>query len=97
MAHRAKVALRRIHATFVKKLDSTIVHDLYSRDLLTAEEKETVEAGKTNLDKNSVIMSALEKRDPKQVLQVLVEILEGENGVDKQANSHLLKKIAEGI
>ena len=96
MAQPAKVALRRLHATFVKKLDSSIVHDLLSKDLLTYGEKEAVEAGRTNSERNSAILSSLERREPERVLEALIEILEGEDGVDKQANAHLLKNIAAG-
>lgn len=92
----AKNALRRLHVTLVRKLDPGIVHDLFSKGLLTDNEKERVEAGRTNSEKNGTLMSALEMREPEKVLKVLVAILEGEEGVDKAANAHILKKIAEG-
>lgn len=92
----AQGALRRLHATLVKKLDPGIAHDLLSRDLLTQYEMEKIEAGKTNMEKTSAIMAVLERKDAEKVLRELVGILEGEDGVDKQANAHVLKKIAEG-
>lgn len=41
-------------------------------------------------------MNALNKKDPERALQVLIQVLEGEDGVEKQANAHLLKEIAKG-
>lgn len=92
----AQRALRSIHATFVRKLDPTVVHDLFSNGLLTSGEKDLIEAGRTTTEKNSAIMNALNKKDPERALQVLIQVLEGEDGVEKQANAHLLKEIAKG-
>ena len=94
---KAKAALRHLESTFIRKLDPGIVYELYSKDILTFSEKEEVEAGKSNSERNSAIMRALGRKEPISALETLIEALEGEDGVDKQANSYLLKKIAEGI
>lgn len=89
-----KNILRQLHADLVKALDPDAAStEFFARGLLTDGEKEKVESGRLRSQRSNELLDCLRRRDATKVLHALIEILEGEEGGDKEANSKILKLI----
>ena len=89
----AKKALRSLHHALCRALDPSLVSGFFAEGLITDMEKQTVEAEPTNINKINRLLDFLRKRDSVKVIGVLIQLLEGDDGVDKEANEEILRKI----
>lgn len=90
-----KTILKDLYADLVKGMDPDSVPIFVAKGLLTNGEKEKIDAAPTRTKKNTSLVDALRRRDATKAIEVIIEALEGEDGEEKEANSILLKKIAE--
>ena len=91
----AKATLRALYADLIKGLDPESSSIFFSKRLITRTEEESVDAAATRTKKNRALMDALMRRDAEEALHAIIEVLEGDEGEDKEANKILLQKIAE--
>ncbi len=93
----AKKALRSLHSALIKGMDPGLMHGFYAQSLLTDAELQNIQAEATPFNKINKLLESLRKRgDEAKVLDTLIDLLEGEDGEEKETNEALLKKIETG-
>ena len=84
--------MRKLHSS-VGLLDPEVAEDLYAEELLTKLDKEKIDAEAVPTKRARLILTTLERRNPKKSLKALIKALEK----SKEQNEEFLIKISEGI
>ena len=88
----ASKALRKLYAKLTRSLEPDTAADFLSENLITAIEKEKIDAGSTRTEKNTRLLDALRRRDNLKAIKGIIKVLEEE----KEANEKILRDIAAG-
>lgn len=88
----ATKALRKLYAKLVRSLDPDTAGDFLAENLITANEKERIDAGSTRTEKNTRLLDALRRRDNFKAIKGIIKVLEEE----KETNEKILMEIAAG-
>ena len=88
----ASKALRKLYAKLTRSLEPDTAADFLSENLITAIEKEKIDAGSTRTQKNTRLLDALRRRDSLKAIKGIIKVLEEE----KEANEKILRDIAAG-
>ena len=94
----AKNALKTLLPDLIEHLDPYLISSFLSKNLITENEREIIEAKETGTLKISHLLTILRrKRDNKKVMWTIISLLEGEHGEYKETHEVILNKIATGI